>query len=350
MNNINLVVMGKTGAGKSTLINAVLEEDLAPTGSGQAVTKKNQLYTKKMLFPLDRSALGSSGYGLVGKTLNLYDTVGLEIDSSVTQTTLRGIKGFIEKAQKQEHDNDLSLVWFCVNSGTSRFEKYEIDLIRSLSIDYEIPFLIVLTQCYTDTQGALEKQIRADFPEIPIARVLAKEYRLRGGVIPAAGITELLQKSVLEYDKAKVHILESKLEKLSSDRKRRIEKMKADGKKCVDSYADKAGKIGFVPGGCIPVVHGLCISMIASLNKIVGINSSKGFSSDLFANALAGVIATPFMVVPFLSSAVAYGYVAAVGESYLDSLMIVISRSTDAELKNNELMADRIKAELKKRK
>ena len=49
MNNVNLVVMGKTGAGKSTLINAVLEEDLAPTGTGQAVTKKNQLYWKLIL-------------------------------------------------------------------------------------------------------------------------------------------------------------------------------------------------------------------------------------------------------------------------------------------------------------
>ena len=29
MDVVNLVVMGKTGAGKSTLINSVLEEDLA---------------------------------------------------------------------------------------------------------------------------------------------------------------------------------------------------------------------------------------------------------------------------------------------------------------------------------
>ena len=90
---------------------------------------------------------------------------------------------------------------------------------------HEIPFLIVLTQCYSEKQGDLEKQIRSDFPEIPVVRVLAKEYKLRNGVIPANGITELLQKSILDYDKSKVHILESKLKLLSADRNKRIDKL-----------------------------------------------------------------------------------------------------------------------------
>ena len=89
MDTLNIVIMGKTGAGKSTLLNAIIEEDIAPTGSGgQAVTKENVIYSRKLLLPLGTEKDGGR-YGLTGKQVNLYDTVGLEIDKSITHKRLK---------------------------------------------------------------------------------------------------------------------------------------------------------------------------------------------------------------------------------------------------------------------
>lgn len=349
MNNLNLVVMGKTGAGKSTLINAVLEEDLAPTGSGQAVTRVSQRYSKHMCLPLNSTNSGGTSR-MVEKDINLYDTVGLEIDSAITKKTLREIKDLIKKSQADEGENDMALVWFCVNWRSGRLESYEVELIRSLSIEHEIPFVLVLTQCFSNEMSDLEEQVKKDFPDITVVRVLAKDYKIRSGVVPAHGITKLLQQSVLDYNNSKVEILENKFNKLLDDRRQHIDEMRSAGMKCIESYSGKAMKIGFVPGACIPFVHGICITLISALNKIVGINSTKGFASDIFANAVVGLIATPFMAIPLMGAGVAYAYVSAIGETYLNTLMMVLERSTDAELKNNGLMLARIQEEIIKRK
>jgi len=349
LNKLNIVIMGKTGAGKSTLLNAIMDENLAPTGTGQAITKENIVYSKKILLPLGEKQ--SDGcYGMIGKQVNLYDTVGLEIDRTITNSTLKEIHEFIKLAQNNELEKDITVVLFCVNYRSSRFETYEMDLIRNLSIDYEIPFVIALTQCIDDEIGELEKQIRHDLPEITLTRVLAKDYKTKGGTVEAFGATELLRSSILDYDNNKVTILESKLIKLQKEKDIRIQTLRENGQHCVDRYSDKAMKIGFVPVGCIPIVHGMCIKMLVDLNSLVGINSAKEFATDIFADAIVGVIATPFMAVPILSACVATAYIGAVGETYLNALTCVIERSNDWDLKNNELMSKRIREELKRRK
>ena len=60
---VNILIAGRTGVGKSTLINEVFQGRLATTGQGEPVTKQTRRYTKK------------------GIPLAIYDTRGLELNS-----------------------------------------------------------------------------------------------------------------------------------------------------------------------------------------------------------------------------------------------------------------------------
>src|SRR3982750_2882295 len=48
MGRFNLAIFGKTGVGKSTLVNAVFGEEVARTGIGQPVTRGSHLYVDRI--------------------------------------------------------------------------------------------------------------------------------------------------------------------------------------------------------------------------------------------------------------------------------------------------------------
>ncbi|MDE6087629.1 MAG: hypothetical protein K2G25_04520, partial [Oscillospiraceae bacterium] len=323
----------------------LMGEKVANTGLGQAITKENHIYSKKMILPIENSK------GMQTCQVNLYDTVGLEVDHQVTEKTLRETKSFLEAAKKNNLENDITIVWFCIAAHCNRFESYEVDLIKELSLNYEIPFVLVLTQCYFDEVSELEAEFCQMLPEIPAIRILAQDRNLRGGrCIKAFGIKKLMYDSVLDYNKRKIQILESKLDFLDDYKTQYIQELYDEAIQCIEEYTNKATKIGFLAAGCIPFIHGLCIRMVSELTHIFGIHSSENFAGDIFASVITGLFATPFMAVPLLSAAVANVYVDRVGRAYLETLMYVVEQSSNEDLQDIELMQKRIREELKKRK
>ncbi|MBH8577341.1 50S ribosome-binding GTPase [Nostocaceae cyanobacterium CENA369] len=119
----NILVIGATGTGKSSLINAVFGEDLAQVGTGLPVTQGFHFYSN----------------GLV----NIYDSAGYELGEG--SAFVNTIFEFLYSKQKVEPEKQIHIVWYVISAPSARIEQFDIDII-SLLHKYGIPLLIVLSQ------------------------------------------------------------------------------------------------------------------------------------------------------------------------------------------------------------
>ena len=167
---LRILITGKTGVGKSTLINAVFGEELATTGIGKPVTTHLRRYQTT-------------------NNIVLYDTKGLELVGSTLEETDAEIRGFLRDAQIQ--GEPIHMIWYCINSMGHRVEESELKLMSSLSED--VPLLCLLTQSIAGKGGALKRVIEAyNLPIAAILEVLAEDYTLGKTTFPAWGLKELI--------------------------------------------------------------------------------------------------------------------------------------------------------------
>ena len=179
----NIMVAGITGTGKSTLINAVFGSDMAATGSGKPVTEHIDEYENGDI------------------PIHIWDTVGLELDSEKTKESIKSIKRTIAaKAQSNDQYDRVHAIWYCINSGSNRYQGAELEFIKELH-SIGVPFIIVLTQCSGDEDkvNAFQSEIKKinasmGMNDIQIVQVLALPVKYRGmpTPIPAFGLDDLV--------------------------------------------------------------------------------------------------------------------------------------------------------------
>lgn len=119
----NLAIIGGTGVGKSSLVNAVFGRDDAKVGKGLPVTKGVHYFHDE--------------------SLGIWDFEGFEIGTSASPTeTLRANLKTISKRPAEEQ---IAVVWYCVLSTADRLTQADIGLIRELDAG-GFPVILVLTK------------------------------------------------------------------------------------------------------------------------------------------------------------------------------------------------------------
>ena len=180
MSQLNMMVIGKTGAGKSTLINGMFGENLAPTGTGFPVTMEVGSYSK-------------NNYPFI-----IMDWPGFELDGDNSiEVQFDEIKKVITLGNKtKKPQNMIHCVLYCVSATGHRFEDAEIDFIKKLLAETgknKIPVILVITQAFMkkDTLALKENIEELELPFADVVPVLVHDMDLGDYVKKAYGMDRL---------------------------------------------------------------------------------------------------------------------------------------------------------------
>lgn len=271
MEPINIMLVGKTGVGKSTLINSIFRENLAETGVGRPVTEHLEKITKE------------------GIPLTLYDTRGLELSSSIQRDIKKEILTELKNINTYALERErVHVVWYCIHAGSNRLEDLEEEWIRDLS--ERVPVVLVLTQSIQkEAVDVFLAHLRSRaLPVAAMVPVIAAPFHLGSFTLDAFGLDTLLDRTLEKVPKGAERAL-------INAQKVDIGKKAAYARKWAKGFIGETFLVGFtpIPFADAPILASSQVAMIAKITSIFGVSMNKALLTSVLS-AAAGVSGAVF--------------------------------------------------------
>lgn len=355
LNTLNIIVAGKTGVGKSTLINAVFRDKLAETGMGKPVTDHMRKISKK------------------GIPLAIYDTKGFELGRDVQQQVKQEVMETISKGlATQDINKAIHCIWYCINTASNRLEPEEIEWLKELSKENQItqvPIIVVLTQSFSKKNAdAMRKMIlNENLDVVQVVPVLAEDYEIDEAYVARSYGLDVL-----------IHVMGEALPDELMDTLQNVQIASLAEKKKRAQAAIATATLAAAGEGAAPIPFSDCalliptqLGMIASITVIFGFDVNKSILTAFLSSTLGSggatllgktVVSNLVKLIPgvgtiaggAISAATAGVLTAALGEAYIGIMTLVFNGEMSIDdlgtKRGKDQMTALFKYELKKQR
>ena len=311
LGHVNVIIAGRSGVGKSTLINAIFQGDFAKVGQGKPVTPNIQEITKE------------------GIPLTIFDTRGLEMNEF--SSTLEKVEILVsERCRNTDPNKHIHLAWICIQEDLRRVEEAEI-MLQNMLAKY-VPIITIITKARSD--NGFKNEVAKLLPKSKnIVRVRAiSEIFDEGYKLPTMGLKDLVQASL-------EGIPEGKKRAFCAVQKADIDSKIEQSHKIVATAATTAATAALSP---LPMTDSVALAMIqvgmiANISSVFGMNLSLSTLSTIISSAIGvtgagfagrAIVASVFKFFPGIGTATGVAIAAstasaitvALGEAYISVL------------------------------
>ena len=330
---INILLMGASGVGKSSLVNSFFGIEIAKTGDGVPQTQ----HLEKFVYE--------------DKGLILWDTKGIE--AADYQNTLADLRKALDNAKKEaissrSLDGLPHIAWLCIKEPSKRIEEREIELVK-LVAEYNIPVIVVFTQTQFESGDAFVEEAKNIFNQAGClstikdryARVNSVSYTLMGGAvtIPVTGLDTLFELTETAFPEGNKNAKKAFEKAQAVNAEKKLAAILDSCSTKIHIAAVAAGTAGAspIPGSDAPIIAAIQATLIYTINSefeldedlknsaaiatgILGVTALAQIGKTVVSNLLKFIPVAGTLIGGAVSASTAVALTEALGHAYVKTL------------------------------